>query len=704
GYGTWSTAATNAQGTYATNAANWQGYENYDYYGTQTTGSTTAASYNYAAAAAAAAAAATTTTWETPKTTDMSMTADVNTSMPVATYSTETVANENSDSIIAKINQRLDMLSKEGSGGAGEGMEDQESSFRFESFESYDSRSSMNDRDLYRAGYDYGEVGTDRNDSFGSQFDSRRNQAGNRGNGYGLIRGRGQNRIQNRARLNAFNRTDRFMPSSSTERLSARWNELNYMGGRSMGGPCPNRLPSLFSQALVPDDYGMMGMPGMGRYGNMPYGVARQRNRPKRRSFRNRSGGRSDTEGGGRKRKQSQSGDEPDSKQAKTDSEGDDTENDDGEGEDKSGDEADKGENGGCASGDGGDDDDDEVKKKKEKQRRRDRMRDRAMDRIQFACSVCKFRSFEDEEIQKHLQSKFHKDTLRYIGTKLPDKTVEFLQEYIVNRNKKIEKRRQELTEKEGTKQKPDPFKGIGQEHFFKKIEAAHCMACDMLIPAQNHLLQRHLRSADHNRNRRMAAEQFKKTSLHVAKSVLNNKHIVKMLEKYLKGDDPFTDEIVDQDVDETEALEGGDGGAEGANESATAEAKEEDTGDASETTEAPEATKVEGEEIENASEELPENELPKKEAEEPQSLQEEAEVGAEAGIEAPEVATEVATEEPTPPQENTDATVAFAEAEAEVQQVEKEEQKPSEVTQSETSDAKVEEEAPPVETELQQE
>lgn len=33
-------------------------------------------------------------------------------------------------------------------------------------------------------------------------------------------------------------------------------------------------------------------------------------------------------------------------------------------------------------------------------------------------------------------------------------------QEYIVNRNRKIEKRRQELTEKEGVKQKPDPFKG----------------------------------------------------------------------------------------------------------------------------------------------------------------------------------------------------------------------------------------------------
>ncbi|KFV48076.1 A-kinase anchor protein 8, partial [Gavia stellata] len=222
GYGTWNTGATNTQGTYATNATSWQGffykilflwssqykierctsgcYEGYDYYNTQTTAANTAATYNYAAAAA------TSSSWETPKTSDMSMNADVNAAMPVASYGAETSANENSDSIIAKINQRLDMLSKEGSGGTGEGMEDQESSFRFESFESYDSRSSMNDRDMYRSGYDYGEVGTDRNDSFVSQFDNRRDQSRNRGNNYGLIRGRGQNRVQNRGRLNAFNR------------------------------------------------------------------------------------------------------------------------------------------------------------------------------------------------------------------------------------------------------------------------------------------------------------------------------------------------------------------------------------------------------------------------------------------------------------------------------------------------------------------
>ncbi|XP_056678322.1 A-kinase anchor protein 8 isoform X2 [Monodelphis domestica] len=522
GYGAWSTGTANAQGTYGTSAANWQGYEGYNYYGAQNTGVTPGATYNYSTAS-----------WEAAKTDNTSL-GDGSTTMQIATYGTET-GTDNSDSLIAKINQRLDMMSKEGSrggaGSSGEGMEDQESSFRFESFDSYNSRASMTDHNLYRSSYNYDyDLRPDQNDGFGSQYDDHQDLSHNRASLYGIVQEKCQNQFRDRGHPNTFMRNDHFMPSSSSERLSARWNELNYMGGRGMGGPCPNRLPSLFSQAVVPD-YGMMGMQGMSRFSNMPYGCGRSRNRMRDRS-RRRGFNHSGQDGMSKKRKQSQSGEEPDYKQARTDSEGDDSDN------------GDKG------------DEDDEVKKKREKQRRRDRMRDRTADRIQFACSICKFRSFKDEEIHRHLQSKFHKDTLRFIGTKLPDKTVEFLQEYIVNRNKKIEKRRQELSEKESVKQKPDPFKGIGQEHFFKRIEAAHCMACDMLIPAQHHLLQRHLYSADHNHNRRLAAEQFKKTSLHVAKSVLNNRHIVKMLEKYLKGEDPFTDEIVDPDVEGDEDKE----------------------------------------------------------------------------------------------------------------------------------------------------
>ncbi|KAL1776034.1 A-kinase anchor protein 8 [Sigmodon hispidus] len=446
-------------------------------------------------------------------------------------------------------------------------MQDRDSSFRFQPYEPYDSRPPcLPEQNPYRPSYSYGydfDLGADRNGSFGGTFNDCREPTPERGSLDGVMRGRGQaqGRFQDRSNSSTFIRSDPFMPPlASSEPLPTTCNELNYMGGRGLGGPSTNRPPSsLFSQSMAPD-CSMMGMQGVGGFGStMPYGCGRSQARirdwPRRRGFESFG-----PDYMGRKWKQFPLYEEPDAKLACVDSEGDLSENDDGAGDLRSGDEEFRGEDEFCDSrkqrGEKEDEDED-IKKRREKQRRRDRMQDRAADRIQFACSVCKFRSFEDEEIQKHLQSKFHKETLRFISTKLPDKTVEFLQEYIINRNKKIEKCRQELLDKESRKPKPDPFKGIGQEHFFKKIEAARCLACDMLIPAQHQLLQRHLHSVDHNHNRRLAAEQFKKTSLHVANSVLNNKHIVKMLEKYLKGEDPFASETADLETEGDENVGG---------------------------------------------------------------------------------------------------------------------------------------------------
>ncbi|KAM5237920.1 A-kinase anchor protein 8 [Ctenodactylus gundi] len=563
GYGAWSAGPANSQGTYGSSVPSWQGYDNYNYYGAQNTSVTTGATYSYGP-----------TSWEATKANDGGLAAG-GPAMHMASYGPEPCT-DNSDSLIAKINQRLDMMSKEGGRGgntsSGEGMQERESPFRFQPYEPCDSGPCLPEHNPYRPSYSYNydfDLGADRNGSFGGQYSDCRDPARERGSLDNFMRGRGQGqgqgRFQDRGSSSTFLRSDPFMPpSASSEPLPTSWNELNFVGGRSMGGPSPSRPPPpppLFSQSMAPD-YSMMGMQGVGGYDNtIPYGCGRSqtrmRDRPRRRGF-----DRFGPDSMGRKRKQFPIYDEPDTKLARADSEGDFSENDDGAGDFRSGDEELRGEDEFCDSGrqkGEKDDEDEEVKKRREKQRRRDRMRDRAADRIQFACSVCKFRSFEDEEIQKHLQSKFHKETLRFISTKLPDKTVEFLQEYIVNRNKKIEKRRQELMEKESPKPKPDPFKGIGQEHFFKKIEAAHCLACDMLIPAQHQLLQRHLHSVDHNHNRRLAAEQFKKTSLHVAKSVLNNRHIVKMLEKYLKGEDPFTSETVDPEIEGDDNLGGED-------------------------------------------------------------------------------------------------------------------------------------------------
>ena len=43
-------------------------------------------------------------------------------------------------------------------------------------------------------------------------------------------------------------------------------------------------------------------------------------------------------------------------------------------------------------------------------------------------CSLCKYRTFYEDEMASHLDSKFHKEHFKYVGTKLPQQTADFLQ------------------------------------------------------------------------------------------------------------------------------------------------------------------------------------------------------------------------------------------------------------------------------------
>ncbi|XP_009571893.1 PREDICTED: A-kinase anchor protein 8-like, partial [Fulmarus glacialis] len=135
--------------------------------------------------------------------------------------------------------------------------------------------------------------------------------------------------------------------------------------------------------------------------------------------------------------------------------------------------------------------------------------------------------------------------------------------EYVANKTRKTEERRKAIEDINAVIQQiyrdQDLTQDVGMEHFIKKVEAAHCAACDLFIPMQYGIIQKHLKSLDHNHNRRAMMEQSKKSSLVVARSILNNKLISKKLERYLKGENPFTD-----DPEEKEEHEEGEGGASG--------------------------------------------------------------------------------------------------------------------------------------------
>ncbi|XP_059847980.1 A-kinase anchor protein 8-like isoform X1 [Hypanus sabinus] len=477
--------------------------------------------------------------------------------------------NPNTETIVAKINQRLDMLSQlECDNTPGSSSRSSGQYNRFTPYESYDSRSSMNDHDPYRSGYGYGygDSGPNYNDSYGGHYDHYDNSYGTRRDQY-HNRAYGSQRGQNWSRDWAPNRranwNDPYMQPGSSRRMSAHWNELS-MGGRGYNAASSTRnLPSLFSPNIIPMD--LFRAQGSARaFG----GRQRRRDKPRIR-------GRKKVIGGpGRKRKQSTSSTEdPENKQAKTD-------DDDGDGEGE--DDAEDKEDDGVDSG-GEDKDPNEKKSKrsptmqeKKKTGKPKKNRDRLAERITYACSVCKFRTFEDEEIANHMKSRFHKETLKFIGSKLKPETADFLDEYISNKNKKTQKRREQIGDETILKkqlmqlmQQHNVLQGFGMEQCMKKVEAAHCMACDLFIPMQTGFIGQHLRSPDHIRNRKLALYRAKNGSLVIAKSILNNSNIATMLEKYVKGEKPFTDDPDDKDEEEGGLHEGeGDAEDDGLNDS----------------------------------------------------------------------------------------------------------------------------------------
>ncbi|CAI5681117.1 unnamed protein product [Oreochromis niloticus] len=182
------------------------------------------------------------------------------------------------------------------------------------------------------------------------------------------------------------------------------------------------------------------------------------------------------------------------------------------------------------------------------------------LERVMFACSVCKFRSFYKEEMEAHLESRFHKDHFKFLSSQLSKPTTDFLQEYLQNKFKKTEERVSQLENHSAAicqvYKEQDLTRELGMEHFMRKVEAAHCAACDLFIPMQPHLIQKHIKSPDHNYNRKGMMEQSKRASLSVARSILNHKLIGKKLESYLKGENPFTGNQDEQDPEDSMAMD----------------------------------------------------------------------------------------------------------------------------------------------------
>ncbi|XP_045065225.1 A-kinase anchor protein 8-like [Coregonus clupeaformis] len=505
------------------------------------------------------------------------------------------------DAVIAKINQRLDMLTQLEGGMKGR-------SDRFDQYESFDSRGPS--RDLYRSGsYGYGDgrgdmtqrasgfggggglgSGFDSSSSYGAAKMQRQNMRDSfsSGQGGGSWAGGGQRSPRRGGGRGGFGgrRSDPTPMGGGGGRMGGRG------GGRGGGGHSPGgrgKLPSLLGHRMSPQTGafhqsaqqgrvpGPQDFPGRHFGGGPQAGHQRGRKRPLNRQQQP-GGGQRD---GQKKRKQTlTAADEPESKINKTESAGGDTAKEPAENNGETN-EATKA----PADGEKVVSMQEELSQMKKKlqtgkqtppqdkvpknKRRRGGFLERSgvtltpksqTQRVTFACSVCKFRSFYHEDMAAHLESKFHKDHFKFLSSQLSKPTTDFLQEYLDNKYKKTEQRTSQMENHCAAicqvYKEQDLTRQLGMEHFMKKVEAAHCAACDLFIPMQFYVIQKHLKSPDHNFNRKGMMEQSKRASLSVARSILNHKIIGKKLESYLKGENPFLGNQDDQDPEDSMTME----------------------------------------------------------------------------------------------------------------------------------------------------
>lgn len=156
-----------------------------------------------------------------------------------------------------------------------------------------------------------------------------------------------------------------------------------------------------------------------------------------------------------------------------------------------------------------------------------------------FTCSFCKFRTFEEKDIELHLESSSHQETLDHIQkqTKFDKVVMEFLHECMVNKFKKASIRKQQtLNHPEAYKIiEKDIMEGVTADDHMMKVETVHCSACSVYIPALHSSVQLHLKSPDHGKGKQAYKEQIKRESVLTATSILNNPIVKARYERFVK-------------------------------------------------------------------------------------------------------------------------------------------------------------------------
>ncbi|KAM4556688.1 uncharacterized protein V3H82_016596 [Fundulus diaphanus] len=151
------------------------------------------------------------------------------------------------------------------------------------------------------------------------------------------------------------------------------------------------------------------------------------------------------------------------------------------------------------------------------------------LDKCPVTCDLCDVELSNAQELEEHLDSKGHWDTLEHIqrSIKYDDMAIAFLQEVMVYKSQHCSRAVEE-----------NAFPGLQENHHMTKVEMLHCAACKVHVSTSAAEVQAHVSSLEHLSNTKEFEVQQRLSCLHKAEAML--KKLQPQFEMFLKGASPF--------------------------------------------------------------------------------------------------------------------------------------------------------------------
>nr|XP_046265696.1 uncharacterized protein LOC124070092 isoform X2 [Scatophagus argus] len=157
------------------------------------------------------------------------------------------------------------------------------------------------------------------------------------------------------------------------------------------------------------------------------------------------------------------------------------------------------------------------------------RRRNLIMDRCPITCELCDIELANSQELQHHLESKTHWDTLEHIQQKnnYDDLTVAFLQEFMLYKSYQCSRAIEDSV-----------LQALQENDHMTKIQIFHCAACNIFLSTSASSVHTHITSQEHLINTKEFEVQQRRACLDKAETMM--KGLKPQFEHFLKGGRPF--------------------------------------------------------------------------------------------------------------------------------------------------------------------